>query len=252
MERWVPIPGFEGRYEVSDLGRVRSLQCKGRQRSVPLVLKDYAAGSGYRFVCLFDGEQFHQTYVHRAVLTSFVGEPAQGMQGAHLDGVRTHNALANLIWATASENHAHKHLHGTMPTGERVKASKLTAVQVLEARRIFVPGHRRTGVNALARRFGISQASMGAAITGATWATLPGARVIDLGRVAEQLRGENNPSARLSAADVALIRSTCRQAGNVPAIKSEMAARFGVSRGYINHIVAGRCWKLPAAQAEAA
>lgn len=252
MERWVPIPGFEGRYEVSDLGRVRSLQLKGRQRSVPLVLRDYKAGAGYRFVSLFDGEEFTAMYVHRAVLLGFVGQPAPGMQGAHLDGSRTNNVLANLAWTTAAENHAHKRLHGTMVVGEAVSASKLTKAQVLEARRIFVPGHRHHGVTALAKRFGISPSSMGAAITGATWATLPGARMIDIECVAEQLRGENNPRARLSAADIATIRATCVAAGNSPAIKAEMAARFKVTRGYVNQIVAGRCWKVVAAQKKAA
>lgn len=172
MERWLPILGFEGRYEVSDLGRVRSLQCKGRQRSVPLVLRDYAAGSGYRFVCLFDGEKFHQTYVHRAVLTAFVGSPALGMQGAHLDGCNTNNVLANLAWATPLENHAHKVLHGTTLRGERGSNVRLTAAQVRECRRRYVPGDRRNGTGALAREFGVSQSHMSDVIRGKRWAFL--------------------------------------------------------------------------------
>lgn len=172
MERWVPISGFEWRYEVSDLGRVRSLQFKGRQRSVPLVLRDYAAGAGYRFVGLFDGEHFHQTYVHRAVLTAFTGPPAEGVQGAHLDGCKTNNVLANLVWATPLENHAHKVLHGRTLRGERGSNVRLTADQVRLCRRRYVAGDRTNGARALAREFGVCQPHMSAILSGKRWAYL--------------------------------------------------------------------------------
>jgi len=251
MERWLPIPGFEGRYEVSDLGRVRSLQRKGVPRPEPLILRDQPAGKGYRVVGLFDGTTYQPVYVHRAVLMAFRGLPADGMQGAHLDGVRTHNNLENLCWATARENHSHKVLHGTAQRGEASPAAKLTTSQVAEARRRWVPGSRTASTHALAREFGVSQSHMSDVLAGRRWGHVAAEPSTHYGEGNPfSQAGSDNPRAVLTEADVLAIRDEVRAvkaSGNTHGIQA-LANRYGVCRGQIEAVAYGRAWKhLPGA-----
>lgn len=172
MENWLPIPGFEGRYEVSDLGRARTLRRKGRSLNPPALIHDYPAGKGYRVFHLYDGERFAQVYVHRAVLMAFRGFPPAGMEGAHLDGVRDHNLLANLMWATRAENHSHKVGHGTSLRGERGSNVKLKAAEVRAMRAEYRRGVHGHGTHCLAAKYGVSQTHAHDIVNGNRWAHL--------------------------------------------------------------------------------
>lgn len=107
METWLPVAGYEGAYEVSNLGAVRrvggrtlrhSLRGKGLYPSVNLSLNGRAR-------CRF---------VHLLVLQAFVGErPSPEMQGRHLNGNKFDARLANLQWGTPSENNLDRVAHGT-------------------------------------------------------------------------------------------------------------------------------------------
>ena len=106
-ERWLPVVGYEGLYEVSDQGRVRSMDrvdsC-GRHRKTR-VLKLNKNGSGHYQVRLYrNGRSESYSYVHRLVLEAFVGPCPEGMVGCHLDDVKEHNMLENLRWDTPSSN----------------------------------------------------------------------------------------------------------------------------------------------------
>lgn len=114
-ERWRPIPGFEGSYEASDLGRVRSLDRitdRGRRwrgkTLTPAVMKN-----GYRTVNLWkDGAQ-RTWLVHRLVLMAFVGKAPEGTEALHHDSDKSNNRISNLSWGTHSENEFDKVRHGT-------------------------------------------------------------------------------------------------------------------------------------------
>lgn len=115
VETWKPIPGYEGAYEVSDLGNVRSLDRitdrgrKWRGRA----MTPTAMRNGYMLVTLWrDGAQ-RTRLVHRLVLTAFVGAPEDGTEALHADGNRANNALANLAWGTHAENQRDQLRHGT-------------------------------------------------------------------------------------------------------------------------------------------
>jgi hypothetical protein len=107
-ESWLPVVGYDGLYEVSDLGRVRSLP---RQRTAGGILRP-GTTYGYHRVSLSDGNVRRNLLVHRIVLLAFVGEPPEGFQAAHRNGDRTDNRLANLYWATREENTQDRHEHG--------------------------------------------------------------------------------------------------------------------------------------------
>lgn len=168
-ECWLSIPGFEGRYEASSLGRIRSLRFVNRMcdkaRDEPLILKITVDAKGYQRVGLA-GRSYA---VHSLVLTTFKGPRPPGLFAAHRDGNRANNAAENLIWATAIENESHKDSHGTRNYGERLYNAKLSAEAVAQIRSCHVAGDKVYGARPLARRFGVSQRAIQGVIRGTTW-----------------------------------------------------------------------------------
>jgi hypothetical protein len=110
-EQWRPVVGYEGLYEVSDLGRVRSTRRRG---AVGGIAKQFVSNrNGYWVVNLHrPGGHAHRT-VHGMVMESFVGPRPAGMDIRHLDGNPQNARLSNLAYGTRSENNLDKRLHGT-------------------------------------------------------------------------------------------------------------------------------------------
>lgn len=131
-ENWLPVTGFEDFYEVSNLGRVRSLDRivrrgpdgSGYTVSPGRIRKLALNTNGYPCVPLsVDGRQ-HMKQVHRLVAEAFLGNPGNGMEVCHIDGDRTNAALDNLRWDTRSGNHLDMRLHGTHHYGKRDQCSR--------------------------------------------------------------------------------------------------------------------------------
>lgn len=118
-EQWRPANGFEGVYEVSSLGRVRSLTHTIRRADGGewtyrgRVLKAGPTTKGYLFVTFSRGAERHMRKVHRLVLEAFVGPCPEGMEGCHNDGDKTNNQISNLRWDTRSANAKDRVKHGT-------------------------------------------------------------------------------------------------------------------------------------------
>jgi hypothetical protein len=124
-EIWVSVPGFDGMYEVSDQGRVRSLDrfienplpngTIRRQHIGGRILKPgIAKCGGYHYVNLSRGNKKQRSHhVHRIVLAAFIGPQPSGLHTRHLNGVPTDNRLANLAYGTPTENACDKRRHGT-------------------------------------------------------------------------------------------------------------------------------------------
>ena len=128
-EEWRPVPGFAGMYDVSNLGRVRTLRTKPPRIMIPSVCRGYLRV----FLTVSPGRTRNYSS-HCLVLAAFVGPRPDGYQGAHMDGDRRNNKLTNLAWVTPLENCSHKAAHGTLLRGEGVGNSKLTAAQILDIR----------------------------------------------------------------------------------------------------------------------
>lgn len=106
QETWRAIPGSEGRYEVSDLGRVRSLVRGGR------ILKPAKSKTGYLMVApVIDGRNKPRR-VHHLVLLAFVGPRPDGAEGCHNNDVPGDNRLVNLRWDTRAANVADRKARG--------------------------------------------------------------------------------------------------------------------------------------------
>ena len=125
-ERWLPAVGWEGFYEVSDQGRVWSLdrwitdtlgrkQLHGGRMMIPFPDKGslFPAGGGHLVVTLSRNGKPHQRFVHRLVLEAFVGPCPDGMQGCHGPAGAADNSLPNLRWDTGKANQQDSVREGT-------------------------------------------------------------------------------------------------------------------------------------------
>ena len=105
MEEWRAIPGYDGLYEVSNYGGVRSLNYNHTGTTKQLAFKRHK--SGYSFVTLCKDKIHKNSSVHILVALAFVPNPLGKHQVNHKDGDRGNNCFDNLEWVTASENIRH-------------------------------------------------------------------------------------------------------------------------------------------------
>ena len=122
-ERWLPVPGWEGQYSVSDHGRVRSeartvIDKNGKSRRViQRILKPTPRVSGHLYLDF--GRQKRGLSVHGLVLLAFVGPCPDGLERLHWDDNPENNFLSNLRYGTRSENLQDALRNGTHPTGSK-------------------------------------------------------------------------------------------------------------------------------------
>lgn len=175
IEKWRPIKNWEGLYEVSNLGRVRSVDrkyltakygttsCfKGR------VLKQGWIKNGYRVVGFTRPKRLRKDfYVHHLVLRNFIGPCPKNQEACHNDGVRHHNSAANLRWDTRSSNALDRHRHGTMTNyrGERANSAKLNWKKIT-----WIREHaQQISARKMGKRFGVCHRTIMAVIKKESW-----------------------------------------------------------------------------------
>lgn len=166
------VPGREGLYEVSNLGRVRSLDrvVLSQNRWGPYlrrlsgrVLRATSRGGGYLSISVADGKG-KRTYVHALVLRVFHSERPLGTEACHNNGIRSDNRATNLRWATHVENEADKERHGTRTNrGEKHPLSRLTESSVRSIR------NSTESVRSLARKLRVSRTTVENVRKGASW-----------------------------------------------------------------------------------
>jgi DNA adenine methylase len=161
-ETWRQIPGHEGRYDVSDMGRVRTWIKSGKAQTVrdtPRLMTPVLneKRGGYFYVGLRTGGVTLTRLVHRLVLEAFVGPRPDDQECRHLNGNSKDNRLENLAWGTHVENIADAYAHGNGTSGEDNGGAKLTQAQANEIRRRLDAGETGT---ALASEFGVSMATV--------------------------------------------------------------------------------------------
>lgn len=105
-EIWKPIDGYEGLYEVSNLGRVRSLEFRNNQGAYSrlLVMNPTDNGHGYKIVGLTGIGRKRNFYVHRLVAEAFIPNPKKLPVIDHIDHNRANNRVDNLRWITQGDN----------------------------------------------------------------------------------------------------------------------------------------------------
>ena len=122
MEQWKPIKGYEGLYEVSNLGRVKSIPRNGTKK-VERILKQYFDRYGYLYVALSKTTK-KKHKVHRLVTQTFIPNPKNKPQVNHINGDKTDNRVENLEWCTGSENQSHSINNGLRKTKKVIQYNK--------------------------------------------------------------------------------------------------------------------------------
>jgi hypothetical protein len=139
-EEWRPVVGYEGSYEISSLGRIRSI----RYGRIKLLVPAVQLRGKYLRVCLSTycgGIHRQQSFaLHRLVLIAFKGPCPQHLhEGAHLDGVPGNCRASNLEWVTKKVNAAHRAMHGHTYSGPTSPACYITE----ETARLIISMKRR-------------------------------------------------------------------------------------------------------------
>lgn len=174
-EEWRSVEGYEGIYEVSSLGNVRSLdrvvidKRGARYRYRGRTIKSSKCKMwGYWRLLLCQGCKCSSFQVHALVARAFLGAKPDGMQTNHIDGNKDNNAASNLEYVTATDNCRHYVALGLRNTmkGERHIGAKVTTDQVREIRRL-----RNGGMilKEIAEKFGVSVSTAGKIANGKAW-----------------------------------------------------------------------------------
>lgn len=172
MERWQEIEGFEGLYEISDEGRVRSLprvvpfrvnfsrRVRGGLKALTLD-KD-----GYLQVSLSKFGVPYTRKVHRLVADAFIERSEFDEDVNHKDAFKANNHWRNLEWCTHKENSEHAAQIDLMAYGSRHGLAKLSEADIPVIRQLFYQGWT---YRAIAENFEVSIATISDVIKGKTW-----------------------------------------------------------------------------------
>jgi len=181
-ERWLPVVGFEGMYEVSDRGRVRSIDRTQTYHRIDQYSGDYitvirhlrgrilrpaAADSGHLSVVL--GRSGGTKQIHALVLSAFVGPCPKGSEGCHRDDVPSNNNLDNLRWGTRSENLLDAVRNGKKPIGEDHSGAKLKNSDIPVIRSLF----NVMSFSAIGRKYGVKESTIRQIKNNRSWKHIP-------------------------------------------------------------------------------
>lgn len=174
VEKWVAVKEYEGLYQVSNLGRVRSIDRVVRSRPSVFqtikgrIIKPHLNAFGYeKFTGSRDGKT-KNLYVHRLVATAFIDKPDGKNCINHIDNNPSNNRATNLEWCTHKENSQHmiKSNRTNPPVGARSASAKLTREQVLAIRSKSANGVKQA---ILAKEYGIHVVYVGSIVRRKNW-----------------------------------------------------------------------------------
>lgn len=174
-ETWKDIPKYEGRYQVSNFGQVRSLPNK--VRNTTLLMKQSERKSDRRLVVNLtsagdDGKWKQRVWeVQQLVAAAFIGSRPDGLEVCHNDGNCQNNHASNLRYDTPYENIQDRKIHDGCNKGELNGQAKLTEEQVKEIKRKLIESDGK-GVTAIAREYDVSHALIGKIKRGNIWSNL--------------------------------------------------------------------------------
>lgn len=168
-EQWLPAVGFEGCYEVSDRGRVKSLP---RRRARGGIMKPSVNTHGYLRISLSRDGKPTDRRVHQMVLEAFAGPRPAGLVACHGEGGQLDNRWPeNVSWGTYAQNNGtDRERDGTALRGEDNGNAKLSNAAVADIRRRYAAGRDGTGPRItqqrLADEYGVTQGNIGHIILG--------------------------------------------------------------------------------------
>ena len=169
-ERWRPIMEFQGLYEISNFGRVRSISRyvaignQGGKRLIEGKILKHRLTSGYPSIMLYDGKKEANRLIHRLLALAFI--PGTGEVVRHLDGNPLNFRLDNLAWGSYVDNEADKLAHGKTAMGETHGNAKLNDYLVIKIREMHKNGFSQIDI---ARAVGVGRGAVGCVVRRETW-----------------------------------------------------------------------------------
>lgn len=176
-EIWKDIPGFEGEYEVSNCGRVKTksrplryVHAVTREEHVRIseerLLLIYINGANYKFVQLYKNKKSKNYTIHSLVAMTFLEKKEGDECVNHIDGNKHNNRVDNLEWCTNAYNHEHATRTGLKPSGSRMANAVLNEKAVLAIRSMIEDGISHTKIS---KWFDVSRATISLIHEGKTW-----------------------------------------------------------------------------------
>lgn len=173
-EIWKDIESYEGLYQVSNLGKVKSLERYVNWRNTKklcksFILKPYDNSFGYLIVKLCKEGKMRNYRVNRLVAKAFIPNPNNRPEVNHLDGCKYNNCVENLEWCFPKENVAHAYKNNLVkkPIGSECSFAQLTELQVKQIRTLYDTGNYT--ISDLATHFNVSYSIVWKAIKHVTY-----------------------------------------------------------------------------------
>jgi hypothetical protein len=176
VEIWkkVNIPFYESHYEVSNYGKIRSLDRYDAtkqfvsKRVKGKVLVQGIKKNGYLTVMLCKNAIQKRFHVHRLIAQTFIPNPENNPEVNHKNGIKTDNRVQNLEWNTSAENRKHAKDNNLMKKGEKHSSSKLTEKNILAIRRLYKinPNFHKTNI---AKKLGVRDTTIHKIIKNQRW-----------------------------------------------------------------------------------
>ena len=170
-EIWKDIKNFENKYQVSNLGNIRSLNYNRQNicKNVSLTI----VGAGYLSFNFCKGGKKIRLSAHRLVAQAFIPNPYNKPDINHKNGIKTDNYIENLEWVTKKENQKHSHVMGLAASqkGENNPFSKLTEKDIYKIRELFDNG---VSGSKIGKMFGITSLYAGRIKNRKVWRHLCG------------------------------------------------------------------------------
>lgn len=163
VEIFKDIPGYEGLYEVSNLGRVRT---KHISNNGVIFRKPGLTKDGYLRLKLYKNKKYKHFGIHQLVLLAFVGRCPANKEINHRNCNKRCNELNNLEYVSRSKNIRHGYINGLYPRNN-IKIAKLTIEKVEKIRALYKTG--KYSYRLLAKRYCVNETSIGKIIRNVTW-----------------------------------------------------------------------------------
>jgi hypothetical protein len=162
-EEWRDVTGYEGLYQVSNLGRVKSFPCPGNygRSGIRTPITHY---KGYKWLYLSKDKEKHNFKIHRLVAMAFIPNPNNYPQVNHKNGIKDDNYVENLEWCNNSQNIQHAYDTGlAQGKGEKHFRSKFKDEDIKKIRNL------KLSQSKIAKRYGVCKSTIQCILVRRTW-----------------------------------------------------------------------------------
>ena len=168
METWKSLPGYEGIYEISDLGNLKRIALWSNRNRTHGLMHPRVNYLGYAQVNLKVGDKYKTFLMHRLVALTFLGQCPENHCVNHINGIRHDNRAANLEYLTQSDNLKHSYRVLGVPTrqGSKHPLAKLDEDKVLGMHQMRSKG---ASIKEIAFEFSVSYETVAGILRGQHW-----------------------------------------------------------------------------------